>query len=104
MLACRSHKETFLRSFVASNTVSAQLCLRTCGDIRFAARDGQRFVAESKCLSRMYSKETFLRSFVASNTVSAQLCLRTCGDIRFAARDGQRFVAESKCLSRMYSK
>jgi IstB-like ATP binding protein len=32
MLAWPSHRETFRKSFVACKTVSAQVCLRTCGD------------------------------------------------------------------------
>jgi hypothetical protein len=32
MLAWPSHRETFRKSFVACKTVSAQVCLSTCGD------------------------------------------------------------------------
>ena len=56
MLEWPSHRETFRRSFVASKTVSAQLCLSTWGDIRLVASDEQRLVAATTCFSRIYSK------------------------------------------------
>ena len=40
MCAWPSHSETFRRSLVAWRTVNAQVCLRTCGDTRLAAREG----------------------------------------------------------------
>jgi hypothetical protein len=53
--ACPSQRETFLRSLVACNTVSAQVCLNTCGNIRFVESDGHRTAAACACFSRMYS-------------------------------------------------
>ena len=56
MCAWPSHRETFRRSLVACSTVSAQVCLSTCGDTRFVEREGHAFVAVLTCLSRTYSK------------------------------------------------
>src|SRR5215471_5405504 len=56
MWACPSQSETFRRSLVACSTVSAQVCLSTCGDTRFVDKEGHAFVAVLTCLSRMYSK------------------------------------------------
>src|SRR5579883_453930 len=42
MCAWPSHSATFLKSLVACRTVRAQVCLKTCGDTRFVASDGQR--------------------------------------------------------------
>ena len=44
--------ETFRRSFVTWRIVIAQVCLNTCGDTRFDARDGQRFSATRTYFSR----------------------------------------------------
>ena len=55
MCACPSQSETFLRSLVACNIVSAQVCRSTCGDMRFADSDGHRTAAARTCLCRMYS-------------------------------------------------
>ncbi len=56
MFACPSQRETFRRSLVASRTVRAQVCRRTCGEMRFFDRDGQLTAAVRACLQRMYSK------------------------------------------------
>jgi hypothetical protein len=50
-----SQSETFRMSFVAWRIVIAQVCLKTCGDTRFNAREGQRLSAMQTCFRRMYS-------------------------------------------------
>jgi hypothetical protein len=61
MCACPSHSETLRRSLVACRTVSAQVCLNTCGDTRFVDSEGHRVVAVWTCLCRMYSKPERVR-------------------------------------------
>jgi hypothetical protein len=55
MLEWPSQSETFRRSFVACRIVIAQVCLETCGDTRFDAREEQRFSAMRTYFRRMYS-------------------------------------------------
>src|SRR5690348_2176387 len=55
MLEWPSQSETFRRSFVACRIVIAQVCLKTCGDTRLDAREGQRFSAMRTCFRRIYS-------------------------------------------------
>jgi hypothetical protein len=56
MLACPSHRDTFRRSFVACKIKTADVCRSRCGNTRFVESDGQRLIAVSTCLCKMYSK------------------------------------------------
>src|SRR5580698_6767071 len=56
MLEWPSQRETFRRSLVACKMVSAQVCLRTCGETRLDESVGQHCSAEWTCFWRMYSK------------------------------------------------
>ena len=55
-LAWPSHKATLRTSRVAASVCIAQVCLRTWGDIRLAAIDGQAATPVLTCLVRICSK------------------------------------------------
>src|SRR5260370_26186396 len=56
MLAWPSHRETLRKSLVACKTVSAQVCLSTCGDTRLLKMDGQSVEANLACFRNIYWK------------------------------------------------